>query len=598
MLDMLRKVLSLLAMSERKKLYGLVVAIILMAMVDMIGIASIFPFLSVISDPDIIQTNSKLKMVYDSLGFSSKDAFLIALGGVSFALLIVSNVVRALVNIALLRFTWLKRYTISTRLLSQYLYEPYTFFLNRNSSELINYLVSEVAKVVSDVLIPCMQIFARSILAVLVLGLLFAVDFIVATVVVVVIGGGYAIIYVFAQKQLSHFGEESVVHNQKMYKVLNEVFGGIKDVKLLGKEEVFIHRYASSVKELVRCYTARFLVAQFPRYAFEVVTFGGILFIVTYLIIVKRDYQQVIPLIGLYAFAAYRLMPTLQLIFQDFTSLKFGWAALDRIHRDFFNCTIDLAKKGVDSVQALPFTQNIKFCNVTFTYPQAKKPVINDFSLGIKANTTIGFVGGTGGGKTTVIDIFLGLLRPQRGELLVDGVKLSDDNLGMWQKNIGYVPQHIYLADDTITRNIAFGVPDDEIDQEAVIAAAKLANIHDFVTAELPYAYETQVGERGVRLSGGQRQRIGIARALYYNPSVFVFDEATSALDGVTEDIILDAIYNLAHKKTMIIIAHRFTTVKECDRIYLIEQGKIVDEGAYEELLKTNREFGKMANRF
>lgn len=597
MLDMLRKVLSLLAVSERKKLYWLVVAIIIMAMLDMVGIASIFPFLSVISDPNVIQANSKLKMVYDRLGFSSKDAFLIALGGVSFALLIVSNVVRALVNIALLRFTWLKRYTISTRLLSQYLYEPYAFFLNRNSSELINYLVSEVAKVVSDVLIPCMQILARSILAILVLGLLFAVNFVIATVVVVVIGGGYAMIYMFAKKQLSHFGEESVVHNQRMYKVLNEALGGIKDVKLLGKEQMFIDQYASSVKELVRCYTARFLVAQFPRYAFEVITFGGILFIVTYLIIVKRDYQQVIPLVGLYAFAAYRLMPTLQLIFQDLTSLKFGRAALDRIHRDFFNCTVDLAKKDVGPVQALPFAQNIKFCNVTFKYPKAKRTVIKDLNLEIKANTTIGFVGATGSGKTTTIDILLGLLRPQSGELFVDDARLSEDNLGMWQRNIGYVPQHIYLSDDTVTRNIAFGVADDEIDQETVMAAAKLANIHNFITTELPNGYGTEVGERGIRLSGGQRQRIGIARALYYNPSVFVFDEATSALDGITEDIILEAIYNLAHKKTMVIVAHRFTTVKECDRIYVFEQGKIVDEGTYQELLERNQEFRKMAIR-
>lgn len=596
MLEMLRKILSLLTVSERKKLYWLIVAIIIMAMVDMIGIASIFPFLSVISNPDIIQMNSKLNMIYDRLGFTSKDAFLIALGGVSFVLLIVSNVVRAFVNIALLRITWLKRYTISTRLLSQYLYEPYVFFLNRNSSQLIAYLVSEVAKVVSDVLIPCMQIFARCMLAVMVLGLLFVVNFTVATVVVVVIGGGYTMIYMFAKKQLSHFGEESVAHNQRMYKVLNEAFGGIKDVKLLGKEQVFIEQYAAAVKQLVRCYTARFLVAQFPRYAFEVITFGGILFIIIYLIIVNGNYQQAIPLVGLYAFAAFRLMPTLQLIFQDFTSIKFGRAALDRIHRDFFNCTIDTPKDTV-RLQALPFNQNIKFCHVTFQYPKAKQPVINDLNFEIKANTTIGFVGETGCGKTTVVDILLGLLRPQSGELLVDDIHLNEGNLGMWQKNIGYVPQHIYLADDTVTRNIAFGVPDDEINREAVMTAAKLANIHNFITTELPNGYGTEVGERGVRLSGGQRQRVGIARALYYNPPVFVFDEATSALDSMTEDIILEAIYNLAHKKTMIVIAHRFTTVRECDKIYVFEQGKIIDEGTYQELLESNQEFRKMATR-
>jgi ABC-type multidrug transport system fused ATPase/permease subunit len=196
-----------------------------------------------------------------------------------------------------------------------------------------------------------------------------------------------------------------------------------------------------------------------------------------------------------------------------------------------------------------------------------------------------------------VIDILLGLLRPQQGELAVDDVTLTNDNIRNWQKNIGYVPQHIYLADDTVTRNIAFGVPDDEIDHQAVAQAAKLANIHQFIIEELPHAYETKVGERGVRLSGGQRQRIGIARALYSDPPVFVFDEATSALDGITEDIILEAIYNLAHKKTIIIIAHRLTTVKECDRIYVLEQGKIVDEGTFQKLLEFNQEFRKMASQ-
>ncbi len=595
MLDMLKKILSLLAVSERKKLYWLVAAIMVMSVVDMVGIASIFPFLSVISNPKIIETSSKLKMVYDKFGFTDKGAFLIALGGLTFVLLVISDVVRALVNIAILRVTWLKRQTISTRLLSQYLYSPYTFFLNRNSSQLVNYLVSEVAKVVSDVLIPCMQIFARSLLAILVLGLLFAVDYIVATVVVVVIGGGYTMIYMFTRKQLSHVGEKSIVHNQRMYKVLYEAFGGIKDVKLLGKEQAFIAQYSSSVKELVRCYSDRFLVAQFPRYAFEIIAFGGILFIITYLILIKKDYQQVIPLVGLYAFAAFRLMPTLQMIFQDFTSLKFARSALDRIHLDFFNCTVDHSQKAADIVGPLPFQHHIKFCNVTFQYPKAQKPVIQDLNLTIKINTTIGLVGSTGAGKTTLIDILLGLLRPVNGELTVDDVTLSEDNLRMWQKNIGYVPQHIYICDDTVKRNIAFGVPDNEIDGQAVLIAAKQANIHDFVEKELPQQYETEVGERGIRLSGGQRQRIGIARALYRNPSLIVFDEATSALDGITEDVILEAIHHLAHKKTIVIIAHRLSTVKECDCIYFLEQGRIVSQGTYQELLAGNPSFRKMA---
>lgn len=595
MLGMLKKTLSLLASSERSKLYWLVVAIIAMALVDMVGIASIFPFLSVISDPKVIETNTKLNMVYTTFGFGSKDAFLVALGFVSLILLIVSNVIRALVNISLLRFTWLKRYTISSRLLSQYLSEPYVFFLNRNSSELIAYLISEVAKVVSDVLIPFMQIFARGTMAILVLLLLFIVDPIIASVVIVAIGGGYIVIYLFAKKKLSLSGEESVIYNRKILKVLSEVFGGIKDVKLLGREKVFIKEYSHAVKELGRCYTNRFLVAQFPRYAFEVVTFGGILFIITYLIIIKGDYQNVVPLVGLYAFAAYRLMPTLQLIFQDFTSLKFGSEALDRVHRDYFNCSLEEHAKLDSKIEQLKFNDRIQFKDVSYAYPNTINNIISKFNLNIEINTTVGFVGGSGAGKTTVIDILLGLLSPNQGELNIDGLSLNEDNIRRWQKNIGYVPQHIYLADDTVKRNIAFGVPDDEIDFDAVVAAAKLANIHNFIMTELPNIYETEVGERGVRLSGGQRQRIGIARALYYNPSLLVLDEATSALDGITEDVILEAIHDLSHKKTIIIVAHRFSTVKECDVIYMLEKGKVVASGTYQNLLNTNTQFRKMA---
>ena len=232
---------------------------------------------------------------------------------------------------------------------------------------------------------------------------------------------------------------------------------------------------------------------------------------------------------------------------------------------------------------------------MTFNYPKAETPVLEDFNLTIHARKMVGLVGGTGAGKTTLIDILLGLLTPQEGEMLIDGVKLDKGNLRMWQRNIGYVPQHIYLCDDTVTRNIAFGVLDEDIDHQAVERAARLASIHDFVTGDLPLGYETEVGERGVRLSGGQRQRIGIARALYYNPSVLVFDEATSALDGITEDVILEAIHQLAHQKTIIIVAHRLSTVRECNNIYLLEKGRIIDQGTYAELLANNQQFRKMA---
>jgi len=590
----LQKILFFLSLDNQKKFYGLIIAIIVMSLFDMVGVASVFPFLNVISNPEIIQTSSKIKWVYDAFGFTSRQNFLIALGVISFCILLTSNILRTVTTKGLIRFTWMKHYSISKRLLSQYLYEPYAFFLNRNSAELTTYLMSEVARVVSGTLIPCMQAFTRFLLTIFICILLFAVDPLGVALVLGVIGGGYVAIYFFFRHKLSRAGEDRQAYSKIMYKSLHESFGGIKEIKLLGKEHVFVDQYANPAKKVINCYCAQYLIAQLPRYAFETLTFGGILIFLLYLVVVKNDFQQVIPLVGLYALAAYRLMPALQQIFQDVTSIRSSQAALDTVYDDFIRCTHQ-DQKRIEPAGVLPFLESIEFRNITFQYPKAQKPVTENFNLLLKANTTIGLVGRTGAGKTTIVDILLGLLSPQQGEIWVDDVQLNANNLRMWQKNLGYVPQHIYLCDDTVTRNIAFGGSDQEIDKEAVRYAAQLANIHDFIEKELPKGYETEVGERGIRLSGGQRQRIGIARALYHNPSLIVFDEATSALDGITEDTILEAIHNLAHKRTIIIIAHRLNTVKDCDIIYLLEKGRIADQGSYQDLLAGNEQFRKMA---
>ena len=267
-----------------------------------------------------------------------------------------------------------------------------------------------------------------------------------------------------------------------MYKALHEAFGGIKDIKLLGREHIFIEQFGEPTKKCTDYYCSQFLISQFPRYAFEVMTFGGVLFATLYIAVIKNDYQQVIPVIGLYIFSAYRLMPALQQIFQEITLIRFTLPTLETIYEDYVNCTQGQSEQTLRPGRAMPFTQNVELRNVTFKYPKAERSVIENFNLTVHANTTIGFVGGTGAGKTTLVDIFLGLLSPQQGEIIVDDIKLNADNLRAWQANIGYVPQHIYLCDDTVTRNIAFGVPDNEIDLEAVQRAARLANIHDFIT--------------------------------------------------------------------------------------------------------------------
>jgi len=340
------------------------------------------------------------------------------------------------------------------------------------------------------------------------------------------------------------------------------------------------------------------VVGQLPRFALEAIAFGGIIIFVLILLITREDARQVIPLTGLFAFAGYRLMPALQEVFHSFTKMQFNLAVLDRVYQDITAGANPTARPLPDKKELpepLPVKKEIRLQNVTYNYPETSVPVISNINMIIEYNTSVAFVGPTGAGKTTLADIILGLLVPQEGLLLVDGVPVDETNLKNWQLNIGYVPQYIYLSDDTVTSNIAFGVSEKVIDHRAIERAACIANIDKFITEELPQGYDTLVGERGIRLSGGQRQRIGIARALYHDPAVLVFDEATSALDGATEDAVLGAMANAARMKTLIIIAHRLPTVKNCDQVYLLDRGKIVAQGKYEELLESNLQFKEMA---
>jgi len=332
----------------------------------------------------------------------------------------------------------------------------------------------------------------------------------------------------------------------------------------------------------------------------EVVAFGGIILIAVYLIAVQNNLQQVIPMLGLYAFAGYRLMPALQQAFNGIASARFNIAALDAIHRGLENQVAEPVHTNGRTAEnqqefVLPLNKRLVLDQVSFTYPGAKEAAIQHLSLEIPAHTTVGFVGKTGSGKTTTVDLILGLLRPQEGMISVDGTPLQGDAVRHWQQNIGYVPQHIYLADDTVARNIAFGVAEDEIDLDAVRDAARRAHIADFIESDLPEQWETVVGERGVKLSGGQRQRIGIARALYHNPSVLVFDEATSALDQKTETDVMEAIYELEGNHTILMIAHRLSTVQRADKIVMLERGRKVGEGSYDELAHRHAKFRSMA---
>ena len=591
------KVLALLTARERNRAILLVVMILVMAVVDMLGVASILPFMAVLSNPELVQTNAALNATFISsyhIGIHTTEQFLFALGLLVFVLLITSLAFKALTNFTQIRFALMREYSIGKRLIEGYLYQPYSWFLNRHSADLGKTILSEVSTVISSGLFPFMTLIAQSAVVIALLGLLFFVDPLLAFTVFSVLGLAYFGIFVLVSTKIKQLGQARLCANQERFTAVSEVFGAVKEVKVGGLEHVFIQRFTRPAKLYAKGQASYQVIAQLPRYVLEAIAFGGMLLLVLYLMTKSGSFATAIPIISLYAFAGYRLMPALQQIYVALTQLRFVAPALDALHKDLLSLEVLAYQR--DRFTPLPLTQVLHINQISYSYPGASQLALEDVNLSIFAKSTVGFVGATGSGKTTLVDLILGLLRPQTGCISVDGEPITASNLRQWQRSIGYVPQHIYLADDTLAANIAFGVSINEIDQNAVERAAKIANLHEFVVNELPQQYQTTVGERGVRLSGGQRQRIGIARALYHNPQVLILDEATSALDNFTEQAVMEAVNNLGHEVTIILIAHRLSTVKSCDTIFLLEKGELKAQGTFEELVQANERFRAMAH--
>ena len=600
MFDTIRKLKKILTRREKLQVSALLIVIIAMAITQAVGVASVLPFIALVMEPELVYENRWLLLVYETFNFTSVNRFIIFAGVVMFAIIVISNAISAFAYFIKLRFVWMNNHRLSRRLLEKYLAMPYAYFLNQNSADLSKNVLSEVNNLTKNFLIPLLTMFTKSLITLFILAMLFWVDPIISLVAVAVLGGAYGAIYLRLKRSLRSRGKKRMQANKMRFKAVNEAFGGIKEIKVLNRESFFLHKYSTESFKHARLISWNAVIGQIPRFALEAIAFGGIIIFVLVLLLTREDARQVIPLASLFAFAGYRLMPALQEIFTSFTSMQFNQAVLDRIYRDITSgMQAEEQSQAVASPKKLPeplsFTSEIMLDDVSYNYPNTSYPVISGINLKIKRNTSVAFIGPTGAGKTTLVDIILGLLLPQKGALLVDGHKVTAESINRWQQNLGYVPQNIYLSDDTVAHNIAFGISDRKIDRLAVERAAKVANIHDFIVNELPDGYDTLVGERGIRLSGGQRQRIGIARALYHDPLVLVFDEATSALDGVTEAAVLSAMDNAAKQKTLILIAHRLVTVKNCDIVYMIDRGKIVARGTYDELMATNKQFKAMA---
>jgi ABC-type bacteriocin/lantibiotic exporter with double-glycine peptidase domain len=585
---MLKKLLFLLSFNERKRLVVLFILSIISSLLDMMGVASIVPFIAVLSNPSLIETNTILITLFQTLnifGITTRQEFFFTLGAIVFLLLIISLTVKAFLNYLQLHFVQMLEFSIGKRLVEGYLSQPYSWFLSRHSADLGKTILSEVGQIIGSGFEPFIELISKSLLAISLIALLIIFDAKIALTVGLSIGLTYILIFYFVHNYLNRSGKKKLFHNQLRFTSVNEVFGAAKEVKIGGLEQTFIKNFSNSAKIFARSQVSARIISQLPRYILESIAFGGVLILLLYSIAKTGSFNNALPIISLFVFAGYRLMPTIQQMYSSCTQLTYVGPSLNKLYDDLknlkpFNENQDLS--------ILPFNKAITLNNIYYAYPNSTRIVLKDINLTIPEKSTVGFVGTTGSGKTTTADIILGLLEPQKGTLEVDGKVITKLNLRSWQKSIGYVPQHIYLSDDTVAANIAFGVEPKDIDQNIVEKAAKIASLHEFVLNELPKQYQTTIGERGVRLSGGQRQRIGIARALYHIPKVLILDEATSALDNQTEQVVMDAINNLKKDITIIIIAHRLNTVSNCDTIFLFSKGQLIKQGSPKELLKND----------
>ena len=598
----LKKAISLLTPHERKRGLLVLVLVVGMALLETAGVASVMPFLAVLGNPEMLNTNPILNAIYthaQTFSIDTPDEFLIALGFGAFFLIIISAAYRMLTHYVMNRYIEMRRHSISTRLLETYLRQPYAFFLNRHSGDMSKTILSEVDQLIGTVFRPAYTMFAYSLVLIAITALLLMINPWLAFLAAGLLGGLYALAFLGFKLKLTRLGSALVDSNKERFMAAGEIFGGIKDIKLLGREHSYLSRFSGPSQQFASTHANHHTLNQIPHFLIEAVIFGAMLLLTVVLMVTAGGLSgtalgQILPILGLYAFSAHRMKPAVHHIYEGFASLRYGHAAVDSVHSDLHPKDVpdQLPKATIAPIRA---KHCIALQNLSYTYPMATKSALVELNLEIAVGSSVGLVGSTGAGKTTLVDVILGLLRPTEGAITVDGVPITDVQLRAWQQSLGYVPQEIFLTDTTVAENIALGIPLEQIDLEQVIYCARMAQVHDFIMQDLPEHYNTLVGERGVRLSGGQRQRIGIARALYHNPEVLVFDEATSSLDTVTECAVMQSIDALAHKKTIILIAHRLSTVKNCEQIVLLDQGMVKAKGAYSELTENSLQFSRMA---
>jgi len=589
------KAWRILRTKERRQLVLVAGLQVLSGLMDMVGVLSILPFLAVVADPALLRSNDTLGAMQNWSGFSDEQ-FLVLMGIMSLGVLIINQAVRLISGWSVQFVTHRIWWVLHNRMFRYYLNQPYLYHLQHSSTEILEKLQVRTNAAVAGVIRPLFMLMGTFFSMLFMLGLLVWADPILTLILTGVIGTFYLLVYQKIKARLGFYGAVSPEFSRKAFNLIAEVLGAIKEIKIRRNGQIYLDMFDPLARRYCEAVVKIQLFGSIPTGMVEVLAFGGIL-LVTVVMISSSEFQQVIPLLGMYALALKRILPVVQSSYQQIANIRFFKPSFDVIYDDMVASIRlpEIVKPGKVEAECGRRNESIELKDLSFSYPGTGKRVLDSISLEIPKGSMIGIAGGSGAGKTTLVDLILGLFEPASGSIFIDGKPLNGATLTGWQSGLGYVPQAAFIADGTIARNIGFGIPESLINLQKVREVARIAGIAAFIEAELPLQYETLVGERGVRLSGGQCQRLSIARALYHDPDVLILDEATSALDGINEERVIHSIRALSGGKTIIMIAHRLTTLKECDNIFLLEQGRLIDQGSYTYLMETNLTFRSMA---
>lgn len=595
MLKQLKELYSLLTSEQRKKLLRLQVLVVLMSFAEIASVVSIGPFMALVGDMGQLQSESWIAELYTATGLEEPRVFMFWIGVGVLVVLTLASLISMYTVWRLSMYGTRVGAELASRLFRYYMHQPWLFHASGSSSRLTNLIAQETQRVTYTIINPFMMMNAKLVMAMLMAIVVFLYNPLVACVGFLIFVSAYLLLYRVVRRRLFRNGQLMSSQQEQRFKLMSEGFGGIKDALLLGRQAIYTERFTATSGTIAKAQGTNQALSLAPRYAMELVAFGCVILLVLYLVAHHEgNLGAILPIMSVYALAGFKMLPAFQRVYSSISVIRGNMAAFEAVRTDLKESGSISPSDPKSDLEKLSPKKEIQIKDVFFAYPGKQESALNGVNITIPVNQVIGLVGASGSGKSTAIDLLLGLIEPQQGQVLVDGAPLTDDNRRAWQNSLGFVPQAIFLADCSIRENIAFGLPPESIDDRQVKKAVSMAHLDELI-AELPEGLETNVGERGVQLSGGQRQRIGIARALYHDADILVLDEATSALDGITEKLIMDAIHDFSGMKTIIMIAHRLSTVKKCDSIIFMKKGRVVDQGAFELLEERNSDFSEMA---